>query len=79
MCLSHTSCGQMKVGLPVSSLLVEFAMHGTQHRNTGDTSTEKLVPNPVDKGFGTKTEEWRFGAYPIFVHQRDQVEVRRGG
>jgi hypothetical protein len=79
VCLSHASCGQMKVGLPASSLLVEFAVHRAQYRDAGDTSTEKLVPNTIDKSFRIEIRECRFGAYPIFVHQRDQVQVRRGG
>jgi hypothetical protein len=79
VCLSHASCDQMKVGLPILTLLVEFAVHRAQYRDASDTSTEKLVPNPVDKDVRIEILECRFGVYPIFMYKRDQVLVRRGG
>ena len=41
----------MEVGLPISSLLVELAVHGAHYRNARDTSTEKLVPDTIHKDF----------------------------
>jgi hypothetical protein len=69
----------MKVGLPIGPLLVEFAVHRAEHRNVWYTCPKQLVPNTVDQDLRSEILECRFGAYPIFMHKRDQVEVGRGG